>query len=63
MLVRIQPSALDGPDSVADGIGPSEGPGPGSTPGRDMVLRVCWTARQSSKLQDEVRFLGGALGE
>ncbi len=25
------------------------------------VLRVCWTARQSSKLQDEVRFLGGAL--
>ncbi len=35
MLVRIQPSALDCPNGVADGIGLSEGPGPGSTPGRD----------------------------
>ena len=38
MLVRIQPSALfarSRPDGVADGIGLSEGPGPGSTPGRD----------------------------
>ncbi len=27
------------------------------------ALRVCRIARQSSKLQDEVRFLGGALNE
>jgi hypothetical protein len=36
MLVRIQSSALcPRPDGVADCIGPSEGPGPGSSPGRD----------------------------
>ena len=32
------------PDVVTDRIGPSEGPGPGSTPGRDTLrfaLRVC----------------------
>ena len=53
-----------GPDGVADGIGLSEGPGPGSTPGRDIWRRGPASvpeARQSSKLQDEVRFLGEAL--
>ncbi len=29
----------DGPDGVTDSIGPSEGPGPGSIPGRDTWLR------------------------
>jgi hypothetical protein len=38
MLVQIQSSALWHPDSVADRIGLSEGPGPGSTPGRDIEL-------------------------
>ena len=53
------------PDGVTDRIRPSEGRGPGSNPGRDAD----WTlgpasvaeARQSSKLPDEVRLLGGAL--
>ena len=52
------------PDGVAERIGPSEGPGPGSNPGRDTdsrSLRVCRIARQSSKLQDEVQLLGGLL--
>ena len=29
------------PDVVMDRIGPSEGPGPGSTPGRDTAQRMC----------------------
>ena len=46
MLVRIQSSALECekcPDGVADSIGPSEGPGPGSIPGRDTdnMARGC----------------------
>src|SRR5262249_16753409 len=41
MLVQLQSSALQRPDSVADRIGPSEGPGPGSTPGRDTAQRMC----------------------
>lgn len=79
------------PGGVVDRMGPSEGPGPGSTPGRDTLWPVkdyrpalgrrpsavlgCWFdswtgympcecagfARQPSKLQDEVRLLGGAL--
>jgi hypothetical protein len=64
MLVQIQSSALVRPDGVAERIGPSEGPGPGSNPGRDTdsrSLRVCRIARQSSKLQDEVQLLGGLL--
>ncbi len=40
----------------------SEGHGPGSSPGRDTdALRVCRIARQSSKLPDEVQFLGRVL--
>lgn len=65
MLVQIQSSALC-PDGVAECIGPSEGPGPGSNPGRDThsrSLRVCRIARQSSKLQDEVQLLGGLLSD
>ena len=65
MLVRIQSSALIGPDGVADCIGPSEGPGPGSNPGRDTGYEApcecAGRARQCSELQDEVRFLGEAL--
>jgi hypothetical protein len=52
------------PDGVADRIGPSEGPGPGSSPGREIYLTCPASvpeARQPSKLQDEVRFLGGEL--
>ena len=61
------------PDGVVECIGPSEGPGPGSNPGRDTdsrSLRVCRSARQFSKLHTtnrihavgaRVQLLGGLL--
>ena len=63
--VRLLALVLFYPDGVAERIGLSEGPGPGSNPGRDTdssrSLRVCRIAQPSSKLQDEVQLLGGLL--
>src|SRR5712692_4151880 len=54
-----------GPRGVTDGIRPSEGRRPGSTPGEDIQKQdrsaSVPVAPRSSKPRDKVRFLGGAF--
>src|SRR4051794_12812973 len=63
MLAPIQSSALElNPDGVADCIGLSEGPGPGSNPGRDSCGPQKTTALRSADARLPCSIAGSTPG-